>query len=475
MGNFSEQMMCTNEISRRLKGISTFKWQFLSVVTAGFLGRLIYTLLTVDHAYDGYSRFIKGIDLLSNPCDLQIHWVWLPLFQYLTAALFWLTRSYVSVRIFSAVCGTLSLVTIYKLAFAVFKEHKLALMASSLMALNPLIFIYDTTGMTEAFFTLLLLSATYFFVIDRTLLFSLFLGLACLVRYEAWFIAPVFYIFALFQKRKKPLAIFAAALIPLFSMFAWLYANHVFYGDALSFVHSLSKYVVSRRQDFPIISTYLPQEAQYLNLVAILAPLWYIIVFFIFLTPQVFLGAVRGLAKFGKKNRNTMVLMAIAFSYILLLTLLTVGGLSEGWFRYSMPAMPILIVYACHYVVKLKWELKKFVAVTLVSSLIILFIVSVWNQNVIQPTIETSDWLRENANEGNILCVNAPIIILSDLPRDHFIYFWDKNVSQEYFQQFLASNNIKYVVSEYGTLSHLNQNSTITFVSRGKLFVIYTM
>jgi Gpi18-like mannosyltransferase len=150
---------------------------------------------------------------------------------------------------FSTVCGTLSLVVIYKLALAVFEEHKYALMASSIMALNPLIFVYDTTGMTETFFTLLLLSATYFFVIDHILLFSLFLGLACLVRYEAWFIAPIFYIFALFQKRQKLSAIFAAALIPLCSMFAWLYANNVYYGDALSFVHSLNKYVASRRQE----------------------------------------------------------------------------------------------------------------------------------------------------------------------------------------------------------------------------------
>ena len=468
-------MMCTNGISRRLKGTSTFKWQFLSVVTAGFLGRLIYTLLTVDHAYDGYSRFIKGIDLLSNPCDLQIHWVWLPLFQYLNAAFYWLTRSYVSIRIFSTVCGTLSLVIIYKLAFAVFKEHKLALMASSIMALNPLIFVYDTTGMTETFFTLLLLSATYFFVVDRTLLFSLFLGLACLVRYEAWFIAPIFYIFALFQKRQKLSTIFAAALIPLCSMFAWLYANHVFYGDALSFVHILNRYVISRRQDFPIISSFLPQEAQYLNLVALLAPLWYIITYFIFLTPQVFLGAIRGLAKFGKKSRDTTTLAVIAFSYVSLLTLLTVAGFSEGWFRYSIPMMPILIVFASRYVADRKLGMKKFVALTSISSLMILSVFGVWSQNTMEPTVETSDWLRENANEGNILCVNAPIIILSNLPRDRFIYFWDKNVSQEYFHQFLETNNIKYVVSEYGTLSHLNQNSTIAFVSGGELFVVYTL
>jgi uncharacterized membrane protein len=468
-------MFCVSEILRRLKELSTHRKQLLFVVAAGFLGRLIYMLLTVDHAFDGYSRFIKGIDLLSNPYDLQIHWVWLPLFQYLDAAFYWLTRSYVSVRVFSTVCGTLSLVIIYKLAFAVFKERKLALMVSSVMALNPLIFVYDTTGMTETFFTLLLLSATYFFVVDRTLLFSLFLGLACLVRYEAWFIAPIFYVLALFQKRKKLSTIFAAALVPLCSMLAWLYANYVFYGDALSFVQMLNRYVASRRQDFPIISSFLPQEAQYLNLVALLAPLWYIVIYFIFLTPQVFLGAIRGLAKFGKKSRDTTTLGVIAFSYVSLLTLLTVAGLSEGWFRYSIPMMPVLIVFASRYVADRKLGVKKFVALTSISSLIILSVFGVWSQSTMEPAVETGDWLRENADEGNILCVNAPIIILSHLPRERFIYFWERSVSQEYFHQFLAANNIKYVVSEYGTLSHLNQNSTVAFVSSGELFVVYTL
>jgi 4-amino-4-deoxy-L-arabinose transferase-like glycosyltransferase len=432
-------------------------------------------LLTVDHDFDGYSRFIKGIDLLSNPYDLGIHWVWLPLFQYLAAAFYWLTKSYVSVRVFSTVCGTLSLFVIYKLAFAVFEEYKLALMASSIMALNPLIFIYDTTGMTESFFTLLLLSATYFFVIDRTLFFSLLLGLACLVRYEAWFITPIFYVFTLFQKRQKLFIGLVAALIPFFSIFVWLNANRVFYGDAFSFFHSLNKYVAFRRQDFPIISSFVSHEAQYLGLVTTLAPLWYIIVYFIFLTPQVFSAAFGGMMKSGKKNKNTTALMAIASSYIILLTLLTVGGTSEGWIRHSIPAMPFLIVYASHYVRDVRWEPKSFVAFTLVSSLIILSIISVGNQNAMQPTIETSNWLRENADEGNILCVNDPIIILSHLPRERFIYFYGKNVTQHSFQNFLASNNIKYVVSECGTLSYLNQNSTITFVSREEHFVIYAI
>ena len=81
-------------------------------------------LLVIDVEYDGYDRFLKGVNLLSEPFNLWNHWAWLPLPQFINAFLYWLTRSYMSARVFSIICGVLSIVVLYRLTFTVFKSER---------------------------------------------------------------------------------------------------------------------------------------------------------------------------------------------------------------------------------------------------------------------------------------------------------------------------------------------------------------
>lgn len=444
-----------------LQIIAKPKHQIILVSVVAFISRLIYVLLIVDPQYDGYSRFLKGIYLISNPYDFNVNWVWPPLFQYLNAALYWLTHSYLTVRVFSTICGTSSVLLTYKLTLRISKSEKAALVASSLMTFNPLTFFYDTTGMTQALFTLLFLLAIYLFVDDHFLVASIPLALACLIRYEAWFLALIFYILVLVQKRQKLRTVILSSLFPLFAVLSWIYINYIVYGNAFYFLQGF---------DLPF-----PPEAYLLrDMVALLSPVWYIIVYFVFLTPQVFLQAIRGLMKCIKQVNDNLTLPLLVFSYIFFLTFFAITK-SLGYLHYSLPLIPLFITYASYHMVNKgnSIQIKKFLTISLTISVVMLSAITIWATNYMQPTIQTSNWIHENAKTGRILCAYEPIIILSDMPFDRFVLLWERNIAHEDFLQFLATHNIKYIVSNYGIWSSHLSNFTRSFVSERQLFMVY--
>lgn len=460
------------------QGIAKLNGQVTLIFMVAFLSRLFYVLLTVDPEWDGYWRFLTGIGLLTDPHARISFPFWLPLFDYLNAVLYWLTHSYLSVRIFSSICGSISTLLLYRLTLKISGSQKAALIAFVLMAFNPLIFLYDTTGMTEPLFTLLFLLTTYLFVINRILFLSTALAFACLTRYEAWFLTPIFYLVSLLQKRCKIRDIFAAFLIPSLSVCGWLYANYAVHGNPFHFYHVISEFLESyKRVQLPIISQHLHYEVSSLSIVAFLSPVWYIIVYFVFLTPSVFTEAIRGFMKFTRINRNTLALTIFASSYVLLLTYLMLVGKSVGWPRHTIPCMPFFILYAANHKASAEKGTtpKKFLIFSIILSLLILSVASIWSRNLTQPIIQTGNWLRENAREGRILCVSAPIMVLSGLPPERFIGLWIENGSLEDFFHFLRSHNVGYVVSDYGFLSDLCQNLTAVFATEAGAITIYAV
>jgi hypothetical protein len=246
-------------------------------------------------------------------------------------------------------------------------------------------------------------------------------------------------------------------------MVLWIFANYALYGNPLYFV-----------QAFDML--FSPEGYLLMNIVAMLSPVWYIIIYFVFLTPQVFLQAIRGFLKYTKQNNNNLTLTVLVSSYIPFLTFFAITR-SSGYTCYALPIIPIFIIYASYHMVNKgnNIQTKKFLAISLTLSILMLSAITIWTTNYIQPTIQTSNWLKENAKQGKILCVYEPIIILSGLPIDRFVLLWERNVSSEYFAQFIASNNVKYIVSNYGLWSTILQNFTITFTSEQERFVVYTL
>ncbi|MFQ6094810.1 MAG: hypothetical protein ACE5NN_01585 [Candidatus Bathyarchaeia archaeon] len=450
--------------------------RLLWILVLALLSRLICLVLTVDPEYDGYDRFVKGLRLLSDPYNIMHHWYWLPLFQYIDAVLYWLTGSYLSIRVLSTMCGLISTTLVYRLALKISSSEKAAWISSALTAFNPLIFIYDTTGMTEPLFTTLFISTLYFFILNKPALFSLPLATACLLRYEAWFLSPILYAVALVQRRSKPWRIVLSSLLPLASMSVWLYLNYVHYGDPFNFVRLLDRYLEFVRHELPSRSQHIsPNEAQFLMIKELLSPIWYLLGYLIFLIPTVFLEALLGIIKYARKDIDNMALTVFAVFYVSLITYFRVSGSSEGWFRYGIPAIPLFIIFAVCHVVKKKSVVtpKRFFSASLILSLVSIGILTILNWGYVSPILETSKWLRENVKDEKILCVRSPIIVLSEIPLERFVFLWSRDIDRAWFIDFLKSRNITYVVSHFGYFSDLCESFPMAFASERNLYVIY--
>jgi len=456
--------------------ISDHRFRFSLVVLSALITRLIYVTFTVDPEYDGYDRFVRGIFLISDLYNITHHWCWLPLFQYINAALYYLTRSYTAVRILSTIYGVLSIIMVYFITLKITGSRDSSLLASVLLAFNPLIFFYDTTGMTEPLFTLLILISIYIFIGNRPYLFSLPIAVACLVRYEAWFLTPLLLLISVLQKRLRWTTALLTALPPLASVSAWLYMNYICYGNPFMFVNLLSLYMASPKRGLFEVLRYLSiDESSFIGLKAFLIPIWYPLGCLFLLTPPVFFESIRGMIRYAGRDGNKITLTILPIFYISLLTYFMFIGKSEGWLRYSMPIIPFFIIFSAHHVAEgYSFGGKRiFIASSFIISLLLLCMITTLSSSYISSTLQVSEWLNKHATDGRILCLRTPIIVISDLPLERFVFLWDQNLSRHAFINFLRKENVSYIISYMGSFSHLCDDFQVVFISDGSVYKIY--
>lgn len=458
--------------------------KILGIILLALLIRIYSICLFVDFEYDGYDRFVKGILLLSEPYNIILHWYWLPLFQYIDAVLYWLTGSYTSIRVFSTASGIISILIVYKLAFRLSHSERTGLISACLVAFNPLMLTYDITGMTESFFTMLFLSSIYFLISNRLLLLSISSAVACLVRYEAWFLSLFLCLVFLIQKRSSFWKIFLVSFLPIMSIGSWLYLNHIQYGNSLTFVIYLNTYLQTVSQHISSIIEYLsPFEGEIVKTALIIrqyfSPLWYIFGYSVLLSPPVFIGSVLQIKKCARKNQDQIAITTIVVVYVALLTYFLVSGRSEGWLRYSMPTVPLLTIFGVQYIQKKKGFFKPnwFLVISLFLALLLLspVFLGMTNSEYSKTCIKTSVWLHENATNGKILCLRTPIIVLSQIPVENFVFLWTRNINPVAFRGFLEQHKITYVVSHFGYFDELCESFSIVYESENKIYRVYSV
>jgi len=143
----------------------------------------------------------------------------------------------------AAACFIIAGVLLYLAARWTFESRAAAATALALFALNPNVLYMQSIPMTEAvFFATLMgvLVCTMWFARTQSLLAAsaaaVFVNLACLSRYDGWFIAPFAGLYILLMARERRIAaavVFGAiaAIGPL----AWLGYNFWYSGNALDF------------------------------------------------------------------------------------------------------------------------------------------------------------------------------------------------------------------------------------------------
>jgi hypothetical protein len=131
----------------------------------------------------------------------------------------------------------------------VFGSISAALAAAALAALNPNLLYLQSTSMTEAYFFAELSALLYFVVVDAPAPAAMATILACLTRYEGWFLIP--FAGAAFLVKRWTHALLYLALASLGPLY-WLAHNWWLTGDPLSFYRGpYSPRAIQRGQPYP--------------------------------------------------------------------------------------------------------------------------------------------------------------------------------------------------------------------------------
>lgn len=171
----------------------------LFVVSFGI--RLAFLPIAPNNTTDAWSRFHDAELWLQNPGTLPkatSEGAWLPLHFWLLGSVLWLTKSEMSLRIFTALLGSLTVLIFWGIFRRAF-DRRVALTAAALLALFDFHIAFSITTGSEVPTIFFMAVGTYAWLrfsaqpkFRWALLSAVMISLACLCRFEPWLCPAVF-------------------------------------------------------------------------------------------------------------------------------------------------------------------------------------------------------------------------------------------------------------------------------------------
>lgn len=177
-----------------MRAVRPAAWALAAIVLGATLLRLYVFSAGPDLDTDAYGHAVLGRYTWDDPGNLQIHWVWLPLWHFFFGFVGWLGLGFQSVRLFDIALSALVPVLVYRTVQDARREPDalVAVLAALFAAFFPIAITHGQSGEPEALFAVLILSAAWCIERDRRVLASVPLGVAVLLRFEAWAVLPAF-------------------------------------------------------------------------------------------------------------------------------------------------------------------------------------------------------------------------------------------------------------------------------------------
>jgi hypothetical protein len=169
----------------------------LALVLAAW--RADYVLSGVDPDTDAHAHYVIAREILANPTNLAVHWVWLPLFHYVEALAVGLGASMNAIRLANVALSALAPLGLALAAAArtpassdpgAWRDRGSIAIACVVCALNPIAMQMGTTGQMEPLFCLVVLATAIALDRGRPELAAVALTAGVLLRYEAWALPP---------------------------------------------------------------------------------------------------------------------------------------------------------------------------------------------------------------------------------------------------------------------------------------------
>ena len=452
------------------------------------LWQFFFILFYPDPDTDAYAHFIIARDIVSNPFNLSIHWVWLPLFHYIDAFFVLLGAGMQVIRFLNVLFWFLMPVLTYIFLISKNTAIKYALPAAVITAISPIGILMGTTAQPEPLFAILILLFVLLFEKTDYYSSSFILALACLLRYEAWavFIFISFYVLYLriIKSRNlssaKKISILSVIIVPAVAVTAWsvlryfsdgswflfLSGTHQFASDALGESNSADGGVIKFISDLFFYPFWIP--FLYFGITLFFIPF--------------------SIIKFIKEN------IVLSITGISILGFITISWMLKSnlglnrHFNSLVPIYSILIAYGLFEVAdktKLFFEnkimsknafrnLSSLRFWTSLTFIILSFYTIMWlyiyidsNKGMFDERYRTVEYIKTISDRSIIVCNDPVLEVLSGVEYKLFDHFWmgENEETLNYLKSLMRYNNSVYVIAGEELKDYLHYNSIIMFES----------
>lgn len=245
-----------------------WRWLTLLLIVAPlFLARVWVIHHFPDPDTDAAGHLGIARALIAHPTRVSLHWVYLPAYHYMLALLEAAGLSATAIRIFNAALAAIVPVVVLRYGESTAAlspdtsdvARHVPLMAALFCAISPLVNLLGTSAQQETVFVLLVLGAVWSIDVQRYALGGVLLGIAALIRYEAWgAVALLLGAYAIGRFRsittRLPAPIARICALPgvvtlpsLVAIGGWLLAHKLSDGQWFGFLRELYRYAHLQR------------------------------------------------------------------------------------------------------------------------------------------------------------------------------------------------------------------------------------
>ncbi len=445
--------------------------------------QLIYIYFIPDGDTDAYSHHIIACDILLNPLNIDVHWVWLPLFHFLQAGLIFLGGEMQLYRYMNVFIWIPVPIITYIIVKNSSGEYTSALTAFFLTALSPIGLLMGTTAQPEPFFALLIILFIYFTEEGKCFIASLPLAAACLLRYEAWAVlgfTGLYLIWNYFKgsksevKRKDLLKSSLIIILPLAAVIAWTLIRLHFDGSLFAFLTDTQKFANDALQQ----SSSFSGGPLKVLLDLIHYPVWIPVMFMGINFVFVFLGIRETF-----RRHKWLAISGLAILFFITLTWLMKSTLGlNRHFTAIVPFYGVMAGYGMQrifaYTDKKLSSAKKVntakKVIFIVSGATVIFYLAMWsyiwtdsNKSGFPPQKAAAEFLRTLPSDSRIICNDGIVEVLSGLDYRRFDHFWLEDNPQlgQYITHSTAFNRNLYIIAKRKTIAVLQRYGEVVFES----------
>jgi hypothetical protein len=376
------------------------------------------------------------------PDDLSIHWVWLPLFHYLSAGAILLGAKMDTIRFANVFIWTLIPVFLFFFLFKKQKENNLfiAFVSSFLCALFPIGILMGTTAQPEPLFSLLILLYIISISNNKIIISSILLSLTCILRYEAWAVLMVTFLLYIYDIVKNKNSIINKnilnILLPGIIILIWAVLREPFDGKLFGFLFQTQQFANDALKETNSF------QGGFFKIITDL-------IHYPIFVPAIFTGIniifiPFGLSKFYKQNKYFF------YSSIGILIFITASWMMKsnlGLNRHFMALIPFYTTLTAYGIINASNYLKRFSdkisilnRINIKTSLITIIFVScfiylvmwlyIWSNNYQESFPErkaSAEFIKNLGDKNTIFCNDAIVEIFSDIDFKRFNHTWMEN------------------------------------------------